>query len=163
MKYWISDEIPHFFTPCRIERLEFLDEKELLQQLLQHYSICWSTKDKLNLGKAQVCFCFISGILIIFYISCSGKSNPPNSRIISDHHGATLPVSLFTLCYSYEFNFSYFHPSVQFECLVGPFTRTGRVLFPQVCHSWRFECQTSPLCGHALHVCSPKSTTGEDV
>uniref|UniRef100_A0A3B4A1Q1 Leucine carboxyl methyltransferase 1 n=1 Tax=Periophthalmus magnuspinnatus TaxID=409849 RepID=A0A3B4A1Q1_9GOBI len=34
----------------RIERLEFLDEKELLQQLLQHYSICWATKDKLNLG-----------------------------------------------------------------------------------------------------------------
>ncbi|KAM7371067.1 hypothetical protein PAMP_010564 [Pampus punctatissimus] len=35
---------------ARIERLEFLDEKELLQQLLQHYSICWATKDKLNLG-----------------------------------------------------------------------------------------------------------------
>eukprot|EP00064_Thunnus_orientalis_P019088 superscaffoldBa00004624_g19198 len=34
---------------ARIERLEFLDEKELLQQLLQHYSICWATKDKLNL------------------------------------------------------------------------------------------------------------------
>ena len=35
----------------RIEHLEFLDEKELLQQLLQHYSICWATKDKLKLGK----------------------------------------------------------------------------------------------------------------
>lgn len=35
---------------ARIESLEFLDEKELLQQLLQHYSICWATKDKLNLG-----------------------------------------------------------------------------------------------------------------
>lgn len=47
--------ILHFFFVCvfgRIERLEFLDEKELLQQLLQHYSICWATKDKLNLGKS---------------------------------------------------------------------------------------------------------------
>lgn len=35
----------------RIERLEFLDEKELLQQLLQHYCICWAGKDKLNLGE----------------------------------------------------------------------------------------------------------------
>uniref|UniRef100_A0A3B3YKI7 Leucine carboxyl methyltransferase 1 n=1 Tax=Poecilia mexicana TaxID=48701 RepID=A0A3B3YKI7_9TELE len=34
---------------ARIERLEFLDEKELLQQLLQHYCICWATKDRLNL------------------------------------------------------------------------------------------------------------------
>ncbi|XP_067343723.1 leucine carboxyl methyltransferase 1 isoform X3 [Channa argus] len=41
---------------ARIERLEFLDEKELLQQLLQHYSICWATKDKLNLGLSQLAF-----------------------------------------------------------------------------------------------------------
>lgn len=41
---------------ARIERLEFLDEKELLQQLLQHYSICWATNDKLNLGLAQLAF-----------------------------------------------------------------------------------------------------------
>ncbi|KAL0983949.1 hypothetical protein UPYG_G00135090 [Umbra pygmaea] len=40
----------------RIEHLEFLDEKELLQQLLQHYSICWATKDKLKLGLSQVAF-----------------------------------------------------------------------------------------------------------
>ncbi|XP_033840594.1 leucine carboxyl methyltransferase 1 [Periophthalmus magnuspinnatus] len=40
----------------RIERLEFLDEKELLQQLLQHYSICWATKDKLNLGLVHLAF-----------------------------------------------------------------------------------------------------------
>lgn len=40
----------------RIERLEFLDEKELLQQLLQHYSICWATKDRLNLGLAHLAF-----------------------------------------------------------------------------------------------------------
>lgn len=46
--------MPPFFLPCRIERLEFLDEKELLQQLLQHYSICWATKDKLNLGNSQL-------------------------------------------------------------------------------------------------------------
>ncbi|MFT7812171.1 leucine carboxyl methyltransferase 1 [Arapaima gigas] len=41
---------------ARIERLEFLDEKELLQQLLQHYSICWAFKDKLKLGLSQVAF-----------------------------------------------------------------------------------------------------------
>ncbi|XP_030630060.1 leucine carboxyl methyltransferase 1 [Chanos chanos] len=41
---------------ARIEQLEFLDEKELLHQLLQHYSICWATKDKLNLGLSQVAF-----------------------------------------------------------------------------------------------------------
>ncbi|KAM6897036.1 leucine carboxyl methyltransferase 1 [Xenentodon cancila] len=41
---------------ARIEHLEFLDEKELLQQLLQHYSICWATKDKLNLGLSQLAF-----------------------------------------------------------------------------------------------------------
>ncbi|XP_014330448.1 leucine carboxyl methyltransferase 1 isoform X1 [Xiphophorus maculatus] len=38
---------------ARIERLEFLDEKELLQQLLQHYCICWATKDRLNLGETR--------------------------------------------------------------------------------------------------------------
>uniref|UniRef100_A0A4W3H639 Leucine carboxyl methyltransferase 1 n=1 Tax=Callorhinchus milii TaxID=7868 RepID=A0A4W3H639_CALMI len=35
----------------RIELLEFLDEKELLQQLLQHYCICWATKGGSPLGK----------------------------------------------------------------------------------------------------------------
>uniref|UniRef100_A0A8C2HFX7 Leucine carboxyl methyltransferase 1 n=2 Tax=Cyprinus carpio TaxID=7962 RepID=A0A8C2HFX7_CYPCA len=39
---------------ARIECLEFLDEKELLQQLLQHYCICWAVKDKLNLGEASI-------------------------------------------------------------------------------------------------------------
>ncbi len=38
----------------RIERLEFLDEKELLPQLLQHYCICWAVKDKLRLGEACI-------------------------------------------------------------------------------------------------------------
>lgn len=41
-----------FYNP-RIERLEFLDERELLQQLLQHYCICWAVKDKLSLGEAS--------------------------------------------------------------------------------------------------------------
>lgn len=40
----------------RIEQLEFLDERELLQQLLQHYCICWATKDKLSLGLLDVTF-----------------------------------------------------------------------------------------------------------
>lgn len=38
-----------------MECLEFLDEKELLQQLLQHYNICWASKDKLNLGNSAIC------------------------------------------------------------------------------------------------------------
>ena len=50
MKYFID------VITCRIERLEFLDERELLQQLLQHYSICWATKDKLSLGNSQSCY-----------------------------------------------------------------------------------------------------------
>uniref|UniRef100_A0A674MEG0 Leucine carboxyl methyltransferase 1 n=1 Tax=Takifugu rubripes TaxID=31033 RepID=A0A674MEG0_TAKRU len=43
---------------ARMECLEFLDEKELLQQLLQHYNICWASKDKLNLGNSAVCKSF---------------------------------------------------------------------------------------------------------
>jgi len=34
----------------RIENLEFLDEKEQLDQLLLHYCICWAAKDELSLG-----------------------------------------------------------------------------------------------------------------
>ncbi|CAI5792445.1 leucine carboxyl methyltransferase 1 isoform X1 [Podarcis lilfordi] len=38
----------------RIEALEFLDEKELLEQLMQHYCLCWATKDSSNLGLAEI-------------------------------------------------------------------------------------------------------------
>ncbi|XP_061463298.1 leucine carboxyl methyltransferase 1-like [Rhineura floridana] len=37
-----------------IEALEFLDEKELLEQLMQHYCLCWATKDSGNLGLAEI-------------------------------------------------------------------------------------------------------------
>ncbi|XP_074866601.1 leucine carboxyl methyltransferase 1 [Carettochelys insculpta] len=40
----------------RIEGLEFLDEKELLEQLMQHYCICWATKDSCNLGLSNLTF-----------------------------------------------------------------------------------------------------------
>ncbi|XP_006821825.1 leucine carboxyl methyltransferase 1-like [Saccoglossus kowalevskii] len=40
----------------RIERLEFLDELELLQQLFQHYCICWAYKDKANIGLSSIGF-----------------------------------------------------------------------------------------------------------
>lgn len=40
----------------RIEKLEFLDEKELLEQLLLHYCISWATKDSLHLGLAEITF-----------------------------------------------------------------------------------------------------------
>ncbi|KAJ6653918.1 hypothetical protein lerEdw1_007676 [Lerista edwardsae] len=39
----------------RIEALEFLDEKELLEQLMQHYCLCWATKDSAgDLGLAEI-------------------------------------------------------------------------------------------------------------
>ncbi|XP_037766147.1 leucine carboxyl methyltransferase 1 isoform X6 [Chelonia mydas] len=40
----------------RIEGLEFLDEKELLEQLMQHYCICWAVKDSCNLGLPNITF-----------------------------------------------------------------------------------------------------------
>ncbi|KAH1184232.1 hypothetical protein KIL84_014848 [Mauremys mutica] len=40
----------------RIEGLEFLDEKELLEQLMQHYCICWASKDSCNLGNVSLSF-----------------------------------------------------------------------------------------------------------
>lgn len=40
----------------RIERLEFLDEVELLSDLLQHYSMCLSYNDNKNLGLCKLCF-----------------------------------------------------------------------------------------------------------
>ncbi|XP_078611367.1 leucine carboxyl methyltransferase 1-like [Branchiostoma floridae x Branchiostoma japonicum] len=40
----------------RIERLEFLDEVELLQQLLQHYCITWAWKDPAGLGLSNLGF-----------------------------------------------------------------------------------------------------------
>uniref|UniRef100_A0A8C8DMB0 Leucine carboxyl methyltransferase 1 n=1 Tax=Oryzias sinensis TaxID=183150 RepID=A0A8C8DMB0_9TELE len=55
---------PHVEVVTVIERLEFLDEGELLQQLLQHYSISWATKDKLRLGKV---LCFFLQLLDLIY------------------------------------------------------------------------------------------------
>ncbi|XP_065540992.1 leucine carboxyl methyltransferase 1 isoform X1 [Lathamus discolor] len=40
----------------RIEGLEFLDEKELFEQLMQHYCICWASKDSSDLGLANIAF-----------------------------------------------------------------------------------------------------------
>uniref|UniRef100_A0A8C4WRG8 Leucine carboxyl methyltransferase 1 n=2 Tax=Gopherus evgoodei TaxID=1825980 RepID=A0A8C4WRG8_9SAUR len=40
----------------RIEGLEFLDERELLEQLMQHYCICWATKDSCNMGLSNITF-----------------------------------------------------------------------------------------------------------
>ncbi|KAL9835997.1 leucine carboxyl methyltransferase 1 isoform 1-T2 [Geothlypis trichas] len=40
----------------RIEALEFLDEKELFEQLMQHYCICWASKDSSDLGLANIDF-----------------------------------------------------------------------------------------------------------
>lgn len=37
----------------RIESLEFLDELELLEQLMQHYCLCWATKGGSHLGTGR--------------------------------------------------------------------------------------------------------------
>lgn len=41
--------------------------------------------------------------------------------------------------------FSHIHPSVQCVRVLWSFTSTGRVLFPQVCLSWHFDCEPVPL------------------
>uniref|UniRef100_A0A2K6FC75 Leucine carboxyl methyltransferase 1 n=1 Tax=Propithecus coquereli TaxID=379532 RepID=A0A2K6FC75_PROCO len=38
----------------RIEALEFLDEMELLEQLMQHYCLCWGTKGGSELGLQEI-------------------------------------------------------------------------------------------------------------
>ena len=38
----------------RIERLEFLDERELLDQLFQHYCVCWAYKDTAKIGLSNI-------------------------------------------------------------------------------------------------------------
>ena len=45
----------NFFSPYRIEQLDFLDEKELLTQLLQHYCLTCGYRDQLKLGTLCVC------------------------------------------------------------------------------------------------------------
>lgn len=40
----------------RIEALEFLDEMELLEQLMQHYCLCWATKGGGELGLKEVTY-----------------------------------------------------------------------------------------------------------
>ncbi|XP_068962384.1 leucine carboxyl methyltransferase 1 isoform X3 [Petaurus breviceps papuanus] len=40
----------------RIESLEFLDEMELLEQLMQHYCLCWATKGGNNLGLKDITY-----------------------------------------------------------------------------------------------------------
>ncbi|XP_047636222.1 leucine carboxyl methyltransferase 1 isoform X3 [Phacochoerus africanus] len=40
----------------RIESLEFLDEMELLEQLMQHYCLCWATKGGSDLGLKEITY-----------------------------------------------------------------------------------------------------------
>ncbi|KAB1263539.1 Leucine carboxyl methyltransferase 1 [Camelus dromedarius] len=40
----------------RIESLEFLDEMELLEQLMQHYCLCWATKGGGELGLKEITY-----------------------------------------------------------------------------------------------------------
>ncbi|XP_074657523.1 leucine carboxyl methyltransferase 1-like [Tubulanus polymorphus] len=38
----------------RMEKLEFMDEQELLVQLLQHYCICWAYREHVEIGLAEI-------------------------------------------------------------------------------------------------------------
>ena len=40
----------------RIEKIEFLDERELLDQLMSHYCYSWAYKDPQNIGLAEIDF-----------------------------------------------------------------------------------------------------------
>ncbi|KAM8960387.1 leucine carboxyl methyltransferase 1 [Pelodytes ibericus] len=60
----------------RIEKLEFLDEKELLEQLLLHYCISWATKDALHLGKSLFLFCVTSPHYTTFQTDILTPSQP---------------------------------------------------------------------------------------
>lgn len=90
--FTFQDKILISLISCRIERLEFLDEKELLQQLLQHYSICWATKDKLNLGNSLFRYILMGVVALV------GNMTPGllTSKITCDHYDAIMSSSLFT-------------------------------------------------------------------
>ena len=47
----------HNVVHYRIERLEFFDEGELLDQLLQHYCLSCGANDALGLGECDKCCC----------------------------------------------------------------------------------------------------------
>ena len=60
----------------RIERLEFLDEKELLTQLLQHYCVSCGYNDKKKIGEfIVVCMWSLLRLLInwMFILLCSAR------------------------------------------------------------------------------------------
>ena len=46
--------VPFCSVPNRIERIEFLDEVDLLHQLLSHYCIAWAVNDAAQLGKCYL-------------------------------------------------------------------------------------------------------------
>lgn len=46
--------IVYFLCIYRIERLEFMDERELLDQLFSHYCIVWAWKDPNNIGLSSI-------------------------------------------------------------------------------------------------------------
>jgi len=47
------EELDHQ-TRTRIEKIEFLDEFEIMKQLLEHYCVAWAWNDEKNLGLSQI-------------------------------------------------------------------------------------------------------------
>ena len=47
------ENLPHEIR-VRIEKIEFLDEFEVMKQLLEHYCVVWAWKDGAQLGLAQI-------------------------------------------------------------------------------------------------------------
>ena len=44
----------YLFLHCRIERIEVLDERELLEQLYSHYCLVWAYQDRANIGLQDI-------------------------------------------------------------------------------------------------------------
>ena len=53
--YYLINNVKRCFVfSTRIERIEFLDEVDLLHQLLSHYCIAWAVNDARHLGKEEI-------------------------------------------------------------------------------------------------------------
>ena len=51
---WDAYQNLPFEILSRIEKIEFLDEFEVMKQLLEHYCVAWGWKDDAELGFAQI-------------------------------------------------------------------------------------------------------------
>ena len=55
-------------VPNRIERIEFLDEVDLLHQLLSHYCIAWAVNDAAQLGEQNLLYLALCFLCCVFML-----------------------------------------------------------------------------------------------